>query len=100
VLAALGLVAITAARERGYWLRSRCGLIADGAQDLEIVYPDGKTSSLAMDKTSAIEIYRAAVAKAKKAGLPWSTKPVVLKPQRKLIDLVLKSREIRALEGA
>jgi CRISPR-associated protein Csb1 len=99
VLAALGLVAITAARDRGYWLRSRCGLIADGAQDLEIVHPDGKTSSLALDKSSAIDAYRQAVAKAREVGLPWVAEPVVLKPQRKLIDLILKSREIQSFGG-
>jgi CRISPR-associated protein Csb1 len=97
VLAGLGLVAITAARERGCWLRSRCGLIADGAQDLEIVHPDGKTSSLVLDKSSAIEAYRHAVANAKEVGLPWAADPVVLKPQRKLIDLIVKSREIQSL---
>lgn len=97
LLAALGLVAITAARERGYWLRSRCGLVADGLQDLEIVSADGSVSPLTFDSKAAIEIYRKAVAGAKESGLPWSPEPVRLVPQKKLIDLIRVSRERLAL---
>jgi CRISPR-associated protein Csb1 len=99
VLAALGLVAIAAARDRGYWLRSRCGLIADGSQDLEIVSSDGKISSLSLDTPLAVDTYRQAVTDAKKVGLPWLAEPIVLRPQPKLIDLVMKSREFQSLGG-
>ncbi|WP_161965716.1 type I-G CRISPR-associated RAMP protein Csb1/Cas7g [Steroidobacter cummioxidans] len=98
-LAALSLVAITAGRERGYWLRSRCGLVADGLQELEILNADGSSSTLKVDRASALTAYEDAVAKAKKAGLPWSAKPVVLRPQQKLVDLVRKSRQIQSLGG-
>jgi CRISPR-associated protein Csb1 len=97
VLAALALVAITAGRERGYWLRSRCGLVADGMQDLEIVNADGSSSSLKLDSDAAIAAYKSAVAAAKKAGLPWMAQPVALSPQQKLVGLIKKSREYQAL---
>ena len=96
-LAALGLIAITANRERGYWLRSRCGLVADGAQDFEIVYPDGRTTLLPLTTNEAIDAYKAATDAAIGAGLPWYREPVRLTPQRKLVDLVQKSREIQSL---
>ena len=99
VLAALALVAITAGRERGYWLRSRCGLVADGMQDLEIVNADGSSSPLTMDSKAAIAAYQDALASAKQMGLPWKAQPVALSPQQKLIDLVRKSREIQFLGG-
>jgi CRISPR-associated protein Csb1 len=97
VLAALGLIAITTAREQGYWLRSRCGLVAESAQELEIILADGKTSSFACDSKRAVDEYRQAIAGAKKAGLPWAAEPVLLKPQQKLVDLIKKSREIQSL---
>lgn len=99
VLAALGLVAITTARDRGCWLRSRCGLVADGAQEFEVVRPDGKTSSLAVDAGFAIETYRQAIAEAKKAGLPWLAEAVTLRPQDKLVELIKRSREFQSLGG-
>lgn len=97
VLAALGLVAITTAREQGYWLRSRCGLVAESTQEFEIVQADGKTAPFSYDSKRALDEYRQAVAAAKKAGLPWAAEPVLLKPQQKLVDLIKKSREIQSL---
>lgn len=99
VLAALGLVAITVNRERGYWLRSRCALVAEGFQDMEIVHPDGHTTPLSLDSKQAVELYKQTIADARKAGLPWHAEPVALTPQPKLIDLVRKSREIQSLGG-
>jgi CRISPR-associated protein Csb1 len=97
VLAALALVSITAGRERGYWLRSRCGLVADGMQDLEVVNADGSSSTLMLDSDAAIAAYKSAIAAAKKVGLPWTAQPVLLSPQQKLVGLVKKSREYQAL---
>lgn len=99
VLAALGLVAITVNRERGYWLRSRCALVAEGAQDLEIVHADGRTTPLTLDSKQAVELYKQAIADARKIGLPWNAEPIALTPQPKLADLVRKSREIQSLGG-
>lgn len=99
VLAALALVAITAGRERGYWLRSRCGLVADGMQKLEVVNADGSSTEHDIDSTAAMAAYKEAVDAAKKVGLPWNPEPVQLSPQQKLIDLIKKSRELQSLGG-
>lgn len=97
VLAAIGLVAISAARDRGYWLRSRCGLVAEGLQDFEIVMADGSAKALHLDSATALESYRKAVKEAQEGGLPWHSEPIVLTPQEKLVELVRKSREIQSL---
>ena len=97
VLAALGLVALTAARERGYWLRSRCGLVADGLQSFEIVQPDGATTALSMDSAAALSAYRSAVEAATAVGLPWFPKPITLAPRTNLVELIKKSREYQSL---
>ncbi len=97
VLAALAIVAITANREHGYWLRSRCGLVADGPQDLEIVAADGQSTALPLDNERAIKLYQAAISEAQAVGLPWDAAPVLLTPQPKLIDLIRKSRAIQSL---
>lgn len=97
VLAALGLVALTAARERGHWLRSRCGLVADGLQSFEIVQPDGTTTALSMDSSAALAAYKSAVEAATAVGLPWHPKPITLAPRANLVELVKKSREYQSL---
>lgn len=97
VLAALGLVALAAARERGYWLRSRCGLVADALQSFEIVQPDGTTTALSMDGSAALAAYRSAVEAANAVGLPWHPEPIALAPRANLVELVKKSREYQSL---
>ena len=99
VLAALALVALVLGRERGYWLRSRCGLVADGARDFEFVRADGSVEAFAVDRNAAMEIYGRALKPARQCGLPWYPEPVLLEPQQKLIDLIRKSREIQSLTG-
>jgi CRISPR-associated protein Csb1 len=99
VLAALALVAITASREKGYWLRSRCGLVPDGWQDFEIIAADGGTTRLKLTSSNAIEAYQRAVRAAREVNLPWQSTPLELAPQPKLVDLIRKSREIQSLGG-
>jgi CRISPR-associated protein Csb1 len=99
VLAALALVAITSSRERGYWLRSRCGLVADGMRELEVVNADGSSTALKIDSTAAMLTYKEAIKTANQAGLPWNPVPVLLRPQQKLVDLIKKSREFQSLGG-
>lgn len=93
VLAALGLVALTSARERGYALRSRCDLVADGTSDFEVVAADGKATTAPLDSGAAIGLYERAVEDAKRAGLPWHPTPKAMKPQAKLSKLIALSRE-------
>jgi len=100
VLAALGMLALTLGREQGYWLRSRCGLVAEGLADFELVHADGRIEAFQMDSKSARAEFDAAVADAKKAGLAWNEVPIMLTPQPKLIELIKKSRDIQALGKA
>lgn len=95
-LAALGLVALTHARERGYALRSRCDLVADGIAPFEILGQDGSSTNEPLDGQRAIGIYKEAVAHARKVGLPWEPAPKLMKPQAKLAKLVALSREAGA----
>lgn len=96
VLAALGLVALTSARERGYALRSRCDLVADGTAAFEIVAQDGSVTTEALDLAGAIAAYQKAVEQAKSVGLPWHSTPKEMKPQPKLAKLIALSREAGA----
>lgn len=101
VLAALGLMAVLAAGQRGHDLRSRCLLVPkEGrALKLEAVFADGKTEVVDLDLDVAIALYRAAVgllppelAFAKPAGEAVAE----LVPSPKLADLVKRSRELAA----
>ncbi|WP_394827631.1 type I-U CRISPR-associated RAMP protein Csb1/Cas7u [Pendulispora albinea] len=96
VLVALGLVALTSTRERGYALRSRCDLVADGTSSFEIVGQDGTVTTEALDSKGAIALYHEAVTRAKKAGLPWDPAPKVMKPHANLSKLISLSRQAGA----
>jgi CRISPR-associated protein Csb1 len=96
VLAALGLVALTAQDAAGYALRSRCDLVVETPTPFEIVHRDGRSESVELDVDGAIDLLEGAVEAAKAAGLPWSPAPVTLTPQARLAELVRQSR-LRAL---
>ncbi|HEY3819842.1 MAG TPA: type I-U CRISPR-associated RAMP protein Csb1/Cas7u [Polyangiaceae bacterium] len=93
VLAALGLVALTTTRDRGYALRSRCDLVASGVNKFEILGQEGNSDEQALTAREAIGLYKEAVAHAKKVGLPWEPSPKQMKPQPKLSKLITLSRE-------
>jgi CRISPR-associated protein Csb1 len=93
VLAALGLAAVTSARERGYALRSRCDLVASGLSKFEVLDQEGNAKEHALGSREAIGLYKEAVAQAKKVGLPWDPTPKQMKPQAKLSKLISLSRE-------
>ncbi len=102
VLAALGLLAVLAAEDRGHDLRSRCLLVPrkGKALTLEAVGRDGTTENLKLDLDGAIALYNAAVASLPD-NLRFSTKPgeplAALKPSPKLEHLIKKSRELAAV---
>lgn len=101
VLAALGLCASTLSIEAGCDLRSRCLLVPEAGQSgWEIVKGDGSAETFALDAASACALLNDAVAAARKAGLPWMEKPLVLKPSDGLVALVKKSRELAMQSGA
>lgn len=98
VLAALALVGLTEQGGNGYALRSRCDLVCEGQTPFEIVRADGSTEKLEMDAGQAIDVLKQSVEVAKKAGFPWNETPIILKPQRRLVELVALSRA-KALAG-
>ncbi len=95
VLAALGLAAAVLSNARGASLRSRCDLVPepDGAS-WEVVKADGTTESFTLTPDEACTLLNDAVAKAKKAGLPWREKPLTLLPSDGLAELVKRSRQL------
>ena len=101
VLAALAVLAVIAAENRGHDLRSRCLLIPkkDAALKLEAVCRNGTTQPLSIDLEGAIDLFNAAVKGlppalqfTNKAGEPLAT----LTPSPKLAHLVRRSRELAA----
>ena len=101
VLAALALLAVLAAENRGHDLRSRCLLVPKEGKALRLqtVHRDGRTEGVNLDLDGAIALYEAAVAHLPDT-LRWSTKPgeplVTLTPSPKLAHLVTRSRELAA----
>jgi len=101
VLAALAVLAVLAAEDRGHDLRSRCLLVPKKGEalKLEAVRRDGTTQPLSLDLEGAIDLFKAAVAAlpealqfTNEAGVPLAT----LTPSPKLAHLVRGSRELAA----
>jgi CRISPR-associated protein Csb1 len=97
-LAALGLAAATAQDRNGYFLRSRCDLVPEVVRSFEIVRANGVAEPIELDFDIACRLLNDASEAAKSAGIAWKSKDLVLKPQKKLVDLVKASREL-ALQG-
>lgn len=98
VLAALALTAITQQDSIGYSLRSRCDLVPEQAAPFEIVKSNGTTEQFEFSPTEAIEVLKQSITKVKAEGLPWNDTPLLLVPQKRLVELVAASRA-QALEG-
>lgn len=98
-LAALGLCAATLAQSDAD-LRSRCLLVPRGKAVWELIRADGAAEELSLDAAGGKELLAATVAAATKAGLPWSTKVIVLQPSAPLVELVKRSRELQAAQPA
>ena len=95
-LAALGLAAITFAREEGYFLRSRCHLVPEKSEFLfERIGANGETRGLySLDADGAQQLLIDAQDAAAAHGLTWREEPVLLEPAEKLVTLIRKSQEI------
>ncbi len=101
VLAALGLCSAVLASERGLDLRSRCLLWPTEKQTWELLgAPGDSPKQFEITAAEAIKLLNEAVAQAIAAGLPWRKEPLVLKPAKKLIDLVRRSQELAVSGGA
>lgn len=99
VLAALGLVAITAQRERDYFLRSRCELRAVDSPQFELVVqgrPISNVDRFILSFQEARELLKQALAEAPK----WKTESDLpaLKPKAKLAELICLSFELGGAE--
>jgi CRISPR-associated protein Csb1 len=101
VLAALGLVAVVAAENRGHDLRSRCLLIPrkGEALALEAVARDGSTTPLSLDLQGVLALYEATV-RALPPSLAFDRSPgeplATLTPSPKLAHLVRESHRLIA----
>ncbi|MHB1038262.1 MAG: type I-G CRISPR-associated RAMP protein Csb1/Cas7g [Pirellulales bacterium] len=96
-LAALGLCAAALTREGGCDLRSRCQLHPAEAISWELLVRPGEESErLDLSSNEAMDLYRDAVTAAKKAGLPWLDKEIVLEPSPQLVELVKRSQILAA----
>ncbi|MGB7346069.1 MAG: type I-U CRISPR-associated RAMP protein Csb1/Cas7u [Pirellulaceae bacterium] len=93
LIAAIGLLAVTLATERGFDLRSRCLLWPQSTLEFDLLdVPGAAPKRFALDAGTAIEIYNDAVKGVKAAGLPWRTESIVLKPSKQLVKLVRASQ--------
>ncbi len=92
-LAALGLVAMTEADRHGHSFRSRCDLVCDGIAPLERLAFDGSVTNLGVTADEVVALHEAAFDAACTAGFKLDSKPVILKPQKKLVEIVRKSQQ-------
>lgn len=97
VLAALGLTAAALAGESGLDLRSGCLLFPESAQTWELLSKPGeKPIEFELDGESAISLLNEAVSEAEAIGLEWMKDTMILRPQKKLVELIKASQEHQA----
>ena len=99
VLAALSLSAYTHLLKLGFDLRSRCLLIPEGEARFELVAADGRCTSYTLDDAIADTLLKHAVVTARNKGFFWYEEPVPLTPERKLVELVRRSRILANVAG-
>jgi hypothetical protein len=89
VIAALGVYALSAACAEGYWLRSRCELVAASPVELETVKANGSVDKAPLpEPAQAAKLLDAAAKAAQKLGLNWRTEPLVAKPNAEFAELI------------
>ena len=98
-VAALGVAAIAYLYEHDYDLRSRCLLVPNETQTLELVARDGSAPTVVdINRSVASDILKRAAEEAEKAGIGWETSEIRLEPSPKLIELLAKSRKAAKTE--
>jgi CRISPR-associated protein Csb1 len=96
-LAGLGLCAAMLAREQGGDLRSRCQLHPTAPIVWELLdRPGEEPVKFSLASRDAISLYTEAIDAARKAGLPWMEKELVLQASPQLVELVRRSQELAA----
>lgn len=94
VLAALGILGATLAREQGTDLRSRCQLFPTQAFVWELLDAPGEApQTFTVNGDDAVALFDAAVQEAVRVGLPWSDH-IKLTPSEELIQLVARSQDL------
>ena len=100
VLATLALCAAALAQESGCDLRSRCQLHPVEQVSWQLLdKPGEEPTRFLLPASAAMDIYRDAVAAAKKAKLPWLDEEIVLTPSPQLVELVRRSQALAATTG-
>jgi CRISPR-associated protein Csb1 len=100
VLATLALCAAALAQESGCDLRSRCQLHPAENVFWQLLDKPGENPvEFTLQADTAIDMYREAVAAAKKAKLPWLDEEIVLQPSPQLVELVRRSQALAAGAG-
>ncbi|MDE0009477.1 MAG: type I-U CRISPR-associated protein Cas7, partial [Gammaproteobacteria bacterium] len=97
LLLLIGLIALSEQDTQGYALRSRCDLVCDDVAPVELVHPDGSTTTMELVPDDLRQRYGSAFDRAVDAGFEFDW--LRLAPQPKLIEIVQRSRKL-ALEGA
>ncbi len=89
VIAALGVYALAVSHAEGFWLRSRCELVAAGPAELELVKADGAVDKVPMPKAEeAAALLTEAVSAAAKLGLVWRKNAMIAKPNEAFAQLI------------
>lgn len=100
-VAALGVAAIAYGYEMDMDLRSRCLLVPERAPSVELVRRDGSEPAIVeLGRESSAALVERAAAEAAAAGIGWEAGEMRLVPAPKLVELLRRSREVSAREGA
>ena len=97
LLLLIGLIALSEQDSQGYALRSRCDLVCQDSAPVELVHPDGSTTTMELAPSDLRQRYDSAFSRAIDAGFQFDW--LRLTPQPKLVEIVQRSRQL-ALEGA
>lgn len=92
-VAALGVAAASLQVENDFDLRSRCLLVPQGTPTLEMLGRDGSTvGTYLLDASGVGALVTQAAEQAAHAGIGWHHGEIRLKPAKKLVELIEKSR--------
>lgn len=95
LLSALAVAGMALQYFDGYDLRSGCLLIPEDPLHFEYVPGGGRPSQwYEIDRNGVFATFREAVGAVRDAGFAWNDEPVVLEPEPKLVELVVRSLEV------
>ncbi len=97
-LATLGLAAVVLAFEEGFDLRSRCVLVPSTGPKFELLGRTGAGRAFALDRSQVLALVEEAMEASAQAGLSWMGDELLLRPTERLIELIVRSRRLVAVE--